>query len=234
MSALNQPNTAVSVGLKAPSFEGNVQWVKSPEQQLFEIAVSTFFGKSKFYESTDDVLVRLKKHLEVVIKKGNLDFIANLAVYSRSQMHMRTMPIVLVVHFAKILRENGKHYDHMRQLVSGVIQRPDEITDMMSYALQVFGEDVDINNKKKLVPVAIFKGMGDSFGKFNEYSLAKYNQAKAVKMSDVLRIVHPKSKTPEQGILLAFQELIVHTRILHVRALPPGGLRAGCSRHGFL
>lgn len=199
MSLLNIKNTAVSTGQMAPSFEGNVQWVKSPEQQLFEIAVSTFFGKSKFYESNDDVLVRLKTHLDQVVKTGNLDFIANLAVYSRTEMHMRTIPIVLVVHFAKVLRDNGKQFAQMRKLVSDVIQRPDEITDMMSYALAVFGENVDINNRKKMVPVAIFKGIGDSFAKFSEYQIAKYNQSKSVKFSDVLRVVHPKSKTPEQA-----------------------------------
>lgn len=47
MSKLNQANEAV----KSASYNGNVQYKKSPEQQLYELAVTSMYGKDNYYET---------------------------------------------------------------------------------------------------------------------------------------------------------------------------------------
>lgn len=218
----------------AVSANGNLQFKKEPLQMLYELTVSTMFGKGNQLNSADALIKRLKDQLRQVVDAGEYDFIANLAIHARTEMNVRTVPIVVVVEFAKALsdkrqsvtdsikvlepqlavlrkakkasahvvaqltelreRQDALTFGNMRQLVADVIQRADQITDLYAYALQVFGG-------KNKVPMAIKRGVADAFNKFNEYSFAKYNRAGAVKLRDVLRIVHPVAESTEQGVI---------------------------------
>jgi 60 kDa SS-A/Ro ribonucleoprotein len=176
----------------AVSFNGNPQKLKGFEQELFELVVASVYGGDSFYETADTRLDRLKAAVANVVASGNLDFIANTAVYARNVFNMRTMPVVLTVLFAEQLRAQKKTYAHLRKLVSDVISRADEITDLTAFALNTFGD-------KKSMPMAVRRGVADAFNKFSEYQFGKYNRDGAVKLRDALFITHPKAKSPEQG-----------------------------------
>lgn len=194
MSQLNKK--VVSAVTLAPSYEGNVQKEKSPEQQLYEIVSMTLLGRDKFYESSDDQVVKLKALVDTLVKRGKIDFVANLAVHARSNLNVRSMPIVLLVTLTERLRYRNMTYQHMRKAIANTIQRVDEISDMYAYALEVFGD-------KKAVPLSIKKGVADAFEKFDEYQFGKYKgKGKQLSVKDVLRIVHPKCKDKSQGFLL--------------------------------
>lgn len=184
------------------SANGNLQFVKEPLQHLYELTVGTLFGKSTFYRSSDTLVQHLRAEVRNAVKQDALDFVANLAIHARTEMNIRTIPIVLVVEFAQALREQNKSYDNMRNLVCDVIQRADQITDLYAYALDVFGD-------KKKVPMAIKRGVADAFNKFGAYAFAKYNRDGAVKFRDVLRIVHPAAKDVKQGDL--FKQIMEDT-----------------------
>lgn len=177
---------------KTLSYEGNIQFVKTAESQLYELAVMSLYGKDAFYESTSDKLQRLQELVNEIVDNGNLDFIANTIVHARTIMNVRTMPIVLTVEFAAALQRAGKLYPYLRTVVRDVIQRADQLADMYAYALATFGS-------KRVVPMAIKRGVADAFNKFGEYHFAKYARDSVVKLRDVLRIVHPKAKTEDQG-----------------------------------
>jgi len=204
MSKLNPATTPITVQKAAAkanlsvgtSANGNEQFAKESHQMLYEIVVSTLFGKGTFYKSGDKLVSELKQHLGAVVQAGSFDFVANLAIHARGEMNIRTIPIVLVVEFAKALHDNGSSYEHMRHLVCDVIQRADQVTDMYAYALDVFGG-------KNKIPMAIKRGVADAFNKFTEYQFGKYNRAGAVKFRDVLRIVHPTATTEVQGAIFA-------------------------------
>ena len=206
MSKLNkksQPlsNTQVVVKVAAKnnlqlgiSANGNLQFKKEPLQHLYEIVVSTFFGKDTYYQTSNQLVTNMKKEVAQAVKMEEFDFVANLAIHARTEMHMRTIPIVLVVQFANELRNQGKSYPQLRQLVCDVIQRADQITDLFAYALDVFGG-------KNKVPMAIRRGVADACNKFGEYGFAKYDRAGMVKFKDVLRMVHPTAKNETQGMI---------------------------------
>jgi hypothetical protein len=200
MSKLNKPGQAPKAAQKtAVSFNGNPQYLKDAEMQLYEVVTMTLYGKDEFYETSDTRLQRLKQLVASTVASDRLDFIGNLIVHARTAMNIRSMPVILAVEFAKALRDQKKTYPNLRQVTCDVIQRADQITDLYSYALATFGS-------KKAIPMAIKRGVADAFEKFDEYSLAKYNRSGAVKLRDVLRIVHPTGKTLEQGAL--FQKLM--------------------------
>lgn len=176
------------------SMNGNVQWNKEPLQHLYELSVSTLLGKDTFYRSSDQLVKNMEAKVAQAVSMDALDYVANLAVHARVQMDVRSLPIMLVVQFAKSLRDQGKSYENMRALVRDVIQRADQINDMYAYALEVFGD-------KGKIPMAIKRGVADAFNKFGEYQFAKWNRDGAVKFRDVLRIVHPTAKDTKQGFI---------------------------------
>ena len=204
MSKLNKPGKNVVNDIRAVaakreqevgySANGNKQFVKPALQMLYELTVSTLFGKGTYYKSGDRLVNEMRQNLVKVVDQDALDFVANLAIHARGEMNIRTIPVVLVVEFANVLRDKNKTYPHMRRLVCDVIQRADQITDLYAYALEVFGA-------KGKVPMAIKRGVADAFNKFSEYNFGKYNRDGAVKFRDVLRIVHPEAKDERQGAI---------------------------------
>lgn len=194
-----------SKAAKAPvaiSHNGNPQYFHEDLFSLYNLIVSHFFGKDSFYESNDQRLVQLQQLTNKLVLADKLDFIANAIINARTKMHMRTMPLFLTVVFAKALRSHNKSFPKMRELVSDVIQRADQITDMYAAALSIFGS-------KNKIPLAIKRGVADAFNKFNAYQFGKYNTKNAVKLSDVLRITHPTPVTEAQGTI--FQNIISDT-----------------------
>lgn len=204
MSKLNKKNTKASLGRVAVSHNGNVQEAKPHAQQLFEIITLTLYGNDNaYYESENTIVKRLRTSLSACVRANEFDFIANAIVHARTAMHIRTMPLMLTVMFAKELRDQSKTYTNLRTVVRDVIQRADQITDMLAFSLSEFGD-------KKSIPSALKRGIADAFNKFDEYQFAKYNRNNAVKFTDVMRIVHPKPKSLEQGIV--FDKLMNSTR----------------------
>lgn len=205
MTILNKKGTLAVSAQRIPnavSYNGNPQYTKADAQQLYELIVMSLYGKDSFYESNDNRVKRLETLVNNVVAEGNLHFIANAIVHARHVMNIRSMPLVLAVYFAKALRDQNKTYPHLRAVICDVIGRADQITDMYAVALGVFGS-------KKAIPMAVKRGVADAFNKFNEYQFGKYNGAGAVKLRDVLRIVHPKPQTEEQGTL--FEKIMKDT-----------------------
>lgn len=202
-SDVNEVNT-VERPFDAVSAKGNPQYKKSNKQALYEIATMSMYGKDSYHEDNDTRIDRMKDAITDVLTDGtdnDVHFIANLIIHARTEMNIRTMPLVMLVHFAEILRILNIKYMPLRRVTADVIRRADQITDLYAYALEVFGS-------KGNVPMAIKRGVADAFNKrnFNEYSFGKYNRNGAVKFSDVLRIVHPKAANEEKGAI--FQKII--------------------------
>lgn len=174
------------------SANGNMQVAKSDAQKFFETVVGHMYGKDQFYKSNDKIVEDLGKQIRNLVAANKLDYIANVIVYARSQLHMRSMPIVATVQFAQALREQNKVFPQLRTLVADVIQRADQITDMYAVSLETFGS-------KSKVPMAIKRGVGDAFNKFTEYHFGKYNGSTGVTFKDVLRITHPEPASQDQS-----------------------------------
>lgn len=191
MSKLNQKIASPKIEI-AVSANGNVQVAKSQAQTFFETLVGHMYGKDQYYKSNDDVVARLYTDIVSLVKAGKLDYIANVILYARTEVFMRSIPVLATVYFAKALRETKRNFPQLRQLVSAVIQRADQVTDMYAVALEVFGD-------KRKVPMAIKRGVSDAMNKFTEYHFGKYNREAGVTFKDIVRIVHPEPTTDAQS-----------------------------------
>lgn len=181
-------NSMIKESTKTLNHEGALAYRLSPELELYT-AVVTASLSDKFYESGSKQMDRM---LELV-GKVSPEFVARLAVYTRTEMHLRSVPLLLAVALAKV--HHGD--DLVARTVARIIGRADEIMELlMCYQLLNPTE-----GRKKLGRLShqIQAGLQRAFNNFDEYQFAKYNRSNLeVSLRDALFIVHPKAKDEAQ------------------------------------
>lgn len=170
--------------------EGAKAWAMNPEMELYT-AVVTASLSAQFYESEVERLERIRELMHKVAP----EFIAQLAIYCREQMYLRSIPMVLTVELARIGAPEGL----VRKTAARVIQRADEITEMLAYYQLANARE----GQKKLNKLSkqLQKGIADAFNKFDEYQFAKYNRATEVTLRDALFLTHPRPASATQQAL---------------------------------
>lgn len=181
--------------------EGAEAFRMSAEMELYS-AVATTMVADSFYEQDEARLQRIKD----LISQVKPEFAGKLAVYARTRMNLRSIPLVLSTELARTCSGNPL----VGRTVAAVVQRPDEITEMLACYQAVNGR----TGKKKLNRISkqMQKGLAAAFNKFDEYQFAKYDRTAEVKLRDALFLVHPKAKDAAQQKLfdkIACQELAV-------------------------
>lgn len=169
--------------------EGAKAWRMSPEWELYTTVVTTMGTEDTFYESGTD---RVKRIADLV-RKVDAEFVAQLAIYAREEMQLRSVPLLLLVELAKC-----HHGDSLvSRAVSRTVQRADEITELlMCYQWRTGKKDLSgLSNQLR-------KGLAEAFNYFDEYQFAKYNRTdRKVTLRDALLLVHPKPKDATQAEL---------------------------------
>ncbi|MDU1906040.1 MAG: TROVE domain-containing protein [Dysgonomonas sp.] len=175
---------------KVMNHEGDQAYRLSPEWQLYAAAVTSSLS-DKFYENAETRVETLRK----LITQCDPVFVAQLAVYTRRKMNMRSIPLVLAVELAKVHRGDST----VSKMVSGIVQRADEITELLAY-YQLANQRKD-TKKLNGLSKQLQAGLQDAFNRFDEYQYAKYNRDTEVKLRDALFLVHPKAKDEAQQVL---------------------------------
>lgn len=171
--------------------EGAEAFRMSPEMELYTAVVTSALEKM-FYEGKQD---RVRRIAELV---GKVDpvFVAKLAVYTRREMNLRSIPLVLLVELAKV--HSGDNL--VARAVSQTVLRADEIAELLM-CYQWLNPSDGIKTLGKLSR-GIQNGLKESFNRFDEYQFAKYDrQGQAVRLRDALFLVHPKAKDEAQQAL---------------------------------
>lgn len=169
------------------NYEGAKAYAMTPAEELYSAVVTTGLSDANYEKGND----RLKR-IQSLIKKNDPEFVAKLAVYARKDMYLRSIPLVLTTELAK--QTSGT--DLVSKTVDGVVQRADEITELLAY-YQLANKRTDTKKLNKLSK-QIQKGLVKSFNKFDEYQFAKYNRKAEVTLKDALFLVHPKAKDENQ------------------------------------
>ncbi|WP_139920993.1 TROVE domain-containing protein [Hymenobacter sp. DG01] len=178
--------------------EGAPAYTLTPALELYA-AVATAALSDQFYETADTRLVRLRE----LVARNDPEFVARLAVYAREKLHLRSVPLVLAVELAR--QHQGTNL--VSRLVASVVQRPDEITELLAYYAHANGRTglKTLNRLSKQVQ----KGLAQSFNRFDGYQLAKYDRAGAVRLRDALFLVHPRPADEARQAL--FNQLVAGT-----------------------
>ncbi len=172
------------------NYEGANAYTLIPEMELYAAVVTAGLSDS-FYEKGD---VRIER-IQALVLKNDPEYIAKLAVYARTEMYLRSIPLVLAVELAKAQSGNSV----VASAVRGVVKRADEITELLAYYQRA-------NNRagvKKLNKLSkqIQKGLATAFNTFDAYQFAKYNRDAEITLRDALFLIHPKAKDDTQQLL---------------------------------
>lgn len=158
----------------------------SPLAQLERSVMSCLLWESEFYESGQSIGERIAD----LVRKVPAADVARVAIQAKEDMRLRHVPLLLVRELMRTKKGRAK----AAEVFPRVVVRPDDITEFL--ALYWNG------NKDEPIAKQVKKHLGATFGKFNEYSLAKYNGgSKAIKLRDAIRILRPKPTSEEQSAL---------------------------------
>lgn len=157
-----------------------------PADQLRRTVMACMLWESGFYESGESVADRLK----FGVTQCDPQDVADIAIEAREKHHLRHVPLLLV---RELARDPKRCADGLiAKTLCRVIQRADELSEFMA---------IYWKEGRRPLSKQVKKGLASAFGKFNEYALAKYNHDVAVKLRDVLFLVHAKPKDDEQAAL---------------------------------
>ena len=174
------------------NYEGGKAYAMTPELELYTAVVTASLSDT-FYEEKDERAERIAQ----LISKVSPEFVSRLAVYTRTVMHLRSVPLLLLVELAKV--HNGD--DLVARAVEKTVLRADEIMELlMCYQWRNPSKD----ERKKLGRLSrqIQNGLQRAFNRFDEYQFAKYDRdGLEVKLRDALFLVHPKAKDGQQQAL---------------------------------
>ena len=180
MSKFNETNTNKTVNKS-----GHVAYAMGNKEKLMTQVLSTFYNEAKYYGDNSKEIVETAK--AVCAKEPR--FVANLAIYARKEFHLRSISHVLTC----IIANTNDSKKYTRQVMSYVVERPDDLTEILACYLSMFG---------KPIPNSLKKGLADNLAKFNEFQISKYNGgSKSVKFKDILQLTHAKPKDKAQSEL---------------------------------
>ncbi|MGM9862091.1 MAG: TROVE domain-containing protein, partial [Muribaculaceae bacterium] len=176
-------NTIVKNESHTLNHEGAEAYKMPAEQELYTTVVTSSLS-DKFYETSEEQIRRMS----ALISKCDHKFVAQLAVYARTEMNLRSIPLFLVVQLAKI--HSGDNL--VSRTIAKVVLRADEIMELL-ICYQWCNKSEGI---KKLARLShqVQIGLQYAFNRFDEYQFAKYNRDNLeVKLRDALFLVHPKA-----------------------------------------
>jgi 60 kDa SS-A/Ro ribonucleoprotein len=180
------------------NYEGAKAFVMGSEMELYTTVVTWSLNDS-FYEKNEERLIRLRG----LIAQCDPAFVGKLAVYARTKMYMRSVPLVLVTELAKL--HSGD--DLVARVTAGVVNRADEITELLA-CYELMNKRTGTKKLNRLSK-QLQRGLTTAFNRFDEYQFAKYNRDGAIKLRDALFLVHPKAKDELQQVL--FNKIVNNT-----------------------
>jgi len=158
------------------------------EDALRRSVLSCLLWEREFYEDGQSIADRIVD----LVGKVDARKVAALAIEARKNFNLRHIPLLIISALAK-------HKKLKAETVSLVIQRADELAELLVIHAKVNG--VEPSKLKGKIPAQRKLGLAAVFRKFNEYALAKYDRAGAVRLRDVLFLTHAKPESDEQAAL---------------------------------
>lgn len=152
----------------------------NPIQQLRRSVLSCLLWESEFYEDGQSIADRIVE----TAAKVTTDQLAALAIEARTVHNLRHVSLLLLCELAK---RGGRI---VGDTIMQVIQRADEPAEFLTLYWR---------NGKRPIAKQVKLGLARAIRKFDAYQLAKYNRDKAIKLRDVLFLVHARPKDDEQA-----------------------------------
>lgn len=172
------PTERVAGGMGAPAAR------QDPAALLRRAVLANLLWENLAYEKGDAVAAEIAR----LVPQVEPATVAAIAWEARVQQKLRHVPLF-------IAREMARHKTHaalVGDLLPQIIRRPDELTEFVALYWQ---------DGKQPLSKQVKRGLADAFARFDAYQFAKYNRDTAVKLRDVMFLVHPTPATPDRAAL---------------------------------
>lgn len=166
------------------TYEGAPAVAIPPEAALRRSVLACMLWENEFYESGQTIAARIRE----LVPRVEAAAVAALASEARTRMKLRHAPLLLVREMARY----PTHRAFVAETLERVIQRADELAEFVA----IYWSDGRIP-----LSAQVKKGLATAFTRFDEYALAKYNRAGAVKLRDVLFLCHARPRDAAQAEL---------------------------------
>lgn len=150
------------------------------EQRLRRAVMSCLLWEDQFYVDGKTIAEAIQEAASAVSPA----ILAQTAIDARTVSNLRHVPLLLMVELAK------RGGPLVGKTLPQVIQRADELSEFLSLYWA---------NGKTPISKQVKKGLSEAFRKFDAYQLAKYDRAKAIRLRDVLFMIHAKPKDDQQA-----------------------------------
>lgn len=154
------------------------------EAALRRAVLACMLWEDQFYEDGVAIAGRIAE----LVPKVSAFEVAALAVEAREKMKLRHAPLLL----AREMARQKTHRLLVAETLERVIQRADELAEFVA----IYWRD-----GRTPLSAQVKKGLAAAFTKFDEYQLAKYDRAGAIRLRDVLFLSHAKPKDEAQAAL---------------------------------
>lgn len=172
---------------EARTHEGGKGFKKGTKTELFTLGVTNMVGEDTFYESAGKRDNRFNQLIHQVTREDP-QWVAAFLPWLRQAGFMRSAPIVGAAEYVAAGGANG------RAVVNSVIQRPDEVAELLGYWISNYG---------KAMPAAIKRGVADAIKRqYTQRNFLKYDSARnGIRFGDACEMTHPGHNDPTQGAL---------------------------------
>jgi hypothetical protein len=154
------------------------------EQALRRSVLSCMLWEGEFYEDGVQIAGRIRE----LVPQVAAEKVAALAAEARERMKLRHAPLLLAREMARVPTHRGL----VAETLARVIQRADELAEFVAIYWAQGRQPLSAQAKK---------GLAAAFTKFDEYALAKYDRAGAVRLRDVLFLCHARPVDETQAAL---------------------------------
>jgi hypothetical protein len=151
----------------------------SAAEQLRRSVMTTMLWEDSFYEDGEAIADRIIR----LTKEVSSDEARQIMLDAKRGQKLRHAPLLMAVAMAEAgwLKKDD---------LAAVIGRADELSEFLALYWK---------NGRRPIDHQVRKGLALAFRQFDEYQLAKYDRAKAVRLRDVLRMVRPKPENDDQA-----------------------------------
>lgn len=165
-------------------------------QTLRRSVMSCLLWEDQFYEDGVEIADRITKAAGEV----PIDVLAQTAIEARSRFNLRHAPLLLLA----ILAKRGSGSSVVADTIAETIQRADEPGEFVSLYWKL--NKAPDGKKKAPLSAQVKKGLARALAKFDAYQLAKYDRDAAVKLRDVLFLVHAKPGAEKEALFKGVAE----------------------------
>jgi 60 kDa SS-A/Ro ribonucleoprotein len=174
----------------AANSENAPAYALAPKQALAQYAATGCFGRT-FYATAEEQLTRVLELCNVLADGGDKEFIARVAVYSRTQSFMKDMPALLCAWLST--RDSRLH--------EAVFARTIDSARMLRTYVQILRSGVVGRKSLGTAPKRLVRAW---LASRDEDTLFQASNGRSPSLADIVKMVHPKPADPKREAFYAY------------------------------